>query len=233
MGRRLAFITLIALAGIFVPTSRTAALAARAKVVVMPREGHAGDTLYLSGSGFPPNRALTATFQCRGIYGYRPSDRGLRTDVDGQFLAYSGLRLRGVKPGDCLIRVSAGRASASSATAASATYTILPSTRPLSRCDTHICLQVKAILVRLSSGVQGNIAIEGWPGAWADVTVTSPHGGAQHRRVRLHWQGSATVQLLVAPGLNQGLKARVYVRARLGAVSGSGSQRFILIPGGR
>jgi hypothetical protein len=96
-----------------------------------------------------------------------------------------------------------------------------------------MCLQIKAALVRVSAGIQANITIQGWPGALADVAITHPGSKVQRRHVRLNWEGNATVRMLVAFGLQKELKARVYVRARLGAINGSGNAPFILIPGGR
>jgi hypothetical protein len=96
-----------------------------------------------------------------------------------------------------------------------------------------MCLTVSAVLVRLKTGVQGNVAIKGWPGALAGVTVARPGSKSERMQVRLDWEGTATLRLKVAPGLRKGVTERVAVSARLGRVTGSASAPFMVVPGGR
>jgi hypothetical protein len=81
--------------------------------------------------------------------------------------------------------------------------------------------------------VWGHIVVRGWPGASVNVTVQVPSEAAKRNLVRLDWDGMAALKLWVAPGLQRGLKARIQVRARLGHVSGGGTGRFYVLPGGR
>jgi len=225
--RRLALVALVGVVGLFVP-ARSVSSATRAIVIVMPHKGHIGDALYLSGAGFPPERELEVEYVCGSRFA--GTDAGPRADSHGQFVAYSRLRIRKAKPGNCSIHVDAGSARGA---AASARYTVLAPTQRLSRCDLQMCLQIKAALVRVSAGVQANLTIQGWPGALTDLTITDPGSKAQRGHVRLNWEGNATARMLVSFGLHKGLKGRVYAHARLGSISGSTSAPFILIPGGR
>jgi hypothetical protein len=92
---------------------------------------------------------------------------------------------------------------------------------------------VQAFLVRLKNGARGNIVISGWPGATADVTVARTPTGAKHREFRLNWRGVGSMSTPVAPGLLKGLKARVFVRAHLGRVSGQSVTAFHVMFGNR
>ena len=207
--------------------------AAHAHAIIAPKEGHAGSTAYLSGSGFSPNRQLVVSFSCfrkRG-FGITEPFQGPSTDSRGQFVAYPlHLAQSRVSTGPCKITA---RDTHTRGISASASYTIVAPKRPLTPCATRICLAVKASLVRLKSGAQGNIVIHGWPGASTTITIQAPGRTPQRKLIRLNWQGTGALKTLVAPGLNVGLKSRIQVRATLGKFFGSQSAHFIVIPGGR
>jgi hypothetical protein len=114
----------------------------------------------------------------------------------------------------------------------SARFRVMRSTAPLPFCAAHICLHVQALLMRLRSGAQGNIAVTGWPGAAVTVTVSYPNGSSKQRLVRLNWRGSGLVRLKVAPGLLKGTATRVTARARLGSSTGTTTRSFTVVPGG-
>ncbi|HEX6510121.1 MAG TPA: hypothetical protein VF221_21030, partial [Chloroflexota bacterium] len=112
-------------------------------------------------------------------------------------------------------------------------YSIRPAFQTLPRCALHMCLSVQAFLVRLKNGAKGNIVVSGWPGARADVTVARAERGAKFRHLWLDWRGVGVYKPWVAPGLLKGLRARVFVRARLGTVSGRDVTSFHVMFGGR
>jgi hypothetical protein len=203
-----------------------------AQLVVRPVEGHAGDTIYLSGAGFPAHNRLAITVACGS--GRRPAvstvTGGPATDARGQFMAYplQAMRLNVRQPETCRVTARPGSAARSAAT-----FTILPATHPLSPCAVRICVTATAVLVRVRSGTWGNIAIRGWPGARADVRVVPVARHAMARSIRLDWQGAGALRVWVAPGLKQALRARLLVSARLGRFAGSGTGTFAVMPGGR
>ncbi|MBV9281201.1 MAG: hypothetical protein JOZ41_14055 [Chloroflexi bacterium] len=211
------------------------------RLIVAPTEGHPGDVIYLSGGGFPPHTRLDIRGGCGGrgsgsvlvSHGAAVAIPGPTTDGHGQFVAYNGLTFKGTPPSRCTVQASLPAGKASGKTLASASYTVVAPGRPLGVCAAHMCLTVSAVLVRLTSGVQGNVAIKGWPGALAGVTVARPGSKSEHMQIRLDWEGAATLRLKVAPGLRKGVAERVAVSARLGRVTGSASAHFVVVPGGR
>ncbi len=112
-------------------------------------------------------------------------------------------------------------------------YTLVSLKRPLPRCAVRICLHIQAFLVRLKNGATGNIVISGWPGATVHVTIAKTEQGAKYRILRLNWRGVGGLRTSIAPGLIKGLQARVFVRARLGRVTGQGVSRFHVMLGNR
>ena len=87
--------------------------------------------------------------------------------------------------------------------------------------------------MRLRNGAKGNIVISGWPGATVHVTIARTEQGAKYRVLRLNWRGVGGLKTSIAPGLIKGLKARVFVRAQLGRVTGHGVSRFHVMFGNR
>lgn len=204
-----------------------------AHLIVSPSMGHAGDALYLSGAGYTPHWRLSILLACPDFVALNGSEsaEGPTTDANGRF---SGFRFRAFTPrkfGSC--RVYAGTEARNLARAPSQPYTILPHSRTLPRCVLAMCLHLKAQLIRLRTGAQANIVVAGWPGARVAITISDPAGPAVHRSMTLDWRGTRTVRLMVAPGLQRASKDRVSVSARLGAVTGTATAPFIILPGGR
>jgi hypothetical protein len=202
----------------------TAAAAGVSRLIVTPGQAHPGGWVFLSGTGFPPGRRLTIATTCGRALS---RSRGPLPNRFGRFSAFA-LRLSFPAPGPCAVT-----ASAAGDTATTHALSLIPAGRALARCAADICLSVQAFLIRLRRGASGRIVISGWPGAAADVTVARVERGATYRHVRLNWRGVASVKTWVAPGLLKGIQARIFVRARLGRVTGQTSAPFHVMLGGR
>jgi hypothetical protein len=226
---RLAF-ALLVLAIVGLPNALPVA-AGSAQLIAAPHAGHPGELTYVSGGGFPAHARISLFMTC--------ADSGIErapaavTDGHGAFsgVAVKAMPLPTKSAQPCSFVASSG--GKSSMRARSNTYWLYPPGRSLPRCAAQMCLSVKAFLVRLRNGAQGNITISGWPGATADVTVARVEAGAKFRRVRLNWRGLAQVRMWVAPGLIKGVMAQVYVQARLGRSVGQAKAPFHVMPGGR
>ena len=199
------------------------------QLIVAPAQGHPGDAIFLSGAGFGTNRTVSVDVRCGADA--RMSVTSTRADRAGHFV---GIRV-------ALHRAAfAGRCSFSAASSASpatrsrgAAYRVVPPGSPLSACSVRMCLHVQAFLVRLQNGARGNIIVSGWPGATADITIARTETGAKYNRLRLNWRGVGTLSTRIAPGLLKGLQARVFVRARLGTISGRRITPFHVMFGNR
>jgi hypothetical protein len=226
MKRYVVIAALVAPAMLGWPAQGTIASPTGPVLLLRPSQVHSGGTLYLSGAGFPPRARLYAKTNCG------PSAAlAQRTDAAGRFVA---ARFRA--PADtseryqrCSVQVYA----VGSTRVGQASFAQLPTTKPLVRCATSMCVHVRGALVRLKNYTQGNVVISGWPGAVVDVTVYGPSVATKHRRIHLGWDGGGKLRLTVAPGVQKAQNAHIMVHAHLGSVTGTAQGGFFLIPGGR
>jgi hypothetical protein len=203
--------------------------AAPPRLIVTPTQGHAGDQIFLSGSGFTAGQPVSIRLRCG-----RQLPSTVAMTMAGRLGRFAGAHIRLAAPGrvgKCVF--SAAPTAAPHVRTKAVPYTFVAPGRPLSRCALLMCLRVQAFLVRLKNDAKGNIVISGWPGAIADVTVARTPTGAKHRELRLNWRGVGSVSTVVAPGLLKGLKARVFVRAHLGRISGQSVTAFHVMFGNR
>jgi hypothetical protein len=229
MYARTAFLLAAALLTALAVMPRTAQAAAPMRLIVTPAQGHAGDPIFLSGSGFAARQPVSIFLRC----GSQSPAWVTATTANG-LGRFAGVRIRLSLPkrvGRCTF--SAASRTAPSTRTKARPYTFVPAGRPLAECTVHMCLRVQAFLVRLKNGARGNIVISGWPGAIADVTIARTQTGTKYRELRLNWRGVGSVTTPVAPGLLKGLKARVFVRAHLGRVRGQSVTSFHVMFGNR
>jgi hypothetical protein len=229
MRTRIAWRLLVALVVAVVVIPRGAAAATPMRLIVTPAEGHAGDPVYLSGSGFGAGLPVSIFLKC----GSQPKTHvsTARANKLGRFAA-SQIRLsRGTPAGRCEFS-AASQARPAMRTRESA-YALVPLQRALARCAVQMCLHIQAFLVRLRNGAKGNVVISGWPGATVHVTIARTEHGAKYRVLRLNWRGVGGLRTSIAPGLIKGLQARVFVSAQLGRVTGQAVSRFHVMFGNR
>jgi len=218
----------VALVVTVVRTPREVAAAGPLRLIVTPSQGHAGDAIFLSGSGFAPGRSAFIFLRCGS---QRPTRADIvRANSLGRFAGFQ-FHLPRVTAGRC--RFSAASSAVPDIRTRESLYTVVAPRRALARCAMQICLGIQAFLVRLKNGARGNIVISGWPGAVVHVTVARTEVGAKYRVLHLNWRGVGSMSTSIAPGLIKGLKARVFVHARLGRISGKGQARFHVMFGNR
>lgn len=210
-------------------TPHVLARSAHGQLVIAPLQVHPGGTLFLSGSGFAPRSSLHVQMRC-GKAPMMHEAGGPVTNARGQFVAFtvSSPRMRTARSESCMATVLGQHLLQ-----AHASYQLVGTNRALAACALRMCLKVTAILVRLRNYAQGNIAVSGWPGATADVTVIEPNGTLKRHHLVLDWRGAAALRLHIAPGLRKGVKAHVLVQARLGRITGVRTAPFGVLPGGR
>lgn len=208
----------------------TLASTPHSRLIAMPREAHGGTVIYLSGGGFVAGRSLSLTVACAG--GHTTYLPGPITDARGSFVAFRMAAPMLPRAHTAQCRVYAGRALRAKPPAGQipARFTLRPTGRPLGHCATHMCVGVTAALSLTQQGAQGTVVITAWPGAVASAAVIYPGGNVKYRGVKIGWQGSGAVRVRIAKRIKGALKARVYVTATLGPVSGTAGTRFIVLP---
>ncbi len=210
-------------------TPHVLARTAHGQLVIAPLQVHPGDTLFLSGSGFAARSSLHVQMRC-GTAPTMHEAGGPVTNSRGQFVGFaaSSPRMRITHSESCMTTV-VGQHSVQ----AHASYQLAATNHALPACALRMCLKVTAVLVKLRNYAQGNIAVAGWPGTAAEITVFEPNGTVKRRHLVLDWRGAGALRLRIAPGLRKGVKARVLVQARLGRITGLATAPFSVIPGGR
>ncbi len=189
-------------------------------LIAVPSEGHPGDTIYLSGSGFDPSAKLYITLACpdwyHNPYGNIEVLYGARTDEHGRFLAYRALRamaLIGVRSSLCQVYAS----DRSNPFAVSAPYAIRAPDEPLSKCARQICVTATAHV----AGSHLNMTVHGWPGAKVQVKITYPDGRVQHATTRLDWLGNRLLRVPLAERVTHQALPRFFVKASMDRAQGS------------
>lgn len=211
-----------------VSTPSRAAAASAPHLMVAPAQGHAGDPIFLSGSGFAPHLPVSIWLQCGTTERVVTT---IRANALGRFV---GFRLRlpnHNRSGTCAFWGASQPTP--SVRSRPIPYAFVPHGHSLTRCAIQMCLHVQAFLVRLKSGARGSVVVSGWPGAVVHVTIARTEHGAKSRVIYLNWRGVGSLSTPIAPGLLKGLQARVFVYAQLGHISGRGEARFHVMFGNR
>ena len=194
-------------------------------LIAVPLEGHAGDIVYLSGSGFDPSQKLFITLACPDWYhsfqGNVEVLYGLRTDKHGRFLGYRALRamtLSGAPSSACQIYASNG----GSPFAASTAYALKAHDEALGECTIKMCVTATPQMI----GAHLRLSIRGWPGAKANVTITYPDGRVQHAKTSLDWMGTQLLNLPLMERVPRRAQPRFSVTAVMDRVRGTVQGKF-------
>lgn len=204
---------------------------------VTPSEGHAGDTIDLSGSGFPAFTHLNLLMACPNwqaenaeILGNVVILPGPTTDIHGQFsgVLIHAIHLHGLSQSTCQIQASFG--DNPFAVDIPAVYLIVQHGQPLrlGRCQRQLAvcgLQVQPRQVR--SGYDEKISLRTWPGALVSTTYTYPNKNQTTDYHHADWTGAVhwTKRISAAVG-----SAQVKVSAALGPMAGGHSTaRFTIV----
>jgi hypothetical protein len=215
-------------------------------LLVKPGEAYVGGQLYLSGSGFLPHVRETITFACpdaqRAVLiknGTIEQIQGPITDDKGNFVRYS-FRFSPIPQVTSAIQCSvyANYGSNFFGVDIPGTYTVVPTNESLGACSLRMCsIGVRPMPERVHAGLYEVITIsDGWGGALAAVSVSYAGVKSQFQpapqRQELDWKGTARFKFLVPTRVTSSdaaVAAKVTVRVRLGAVTGSSRGYFTVI----
>ncbi|HZS93293.1 MAG TPA: hypothetical protein VFA78_00715 [Chloroflexota bacterium] len=201
------------------------------EITAEPLDGHAGDPIYLSGTGFPKNTNLEITMVCPRILtpGYVNNTEiwypGPRTNSQGSFVGYkiNAIKLTGMKSSPCTIYSSNGANPLGVDIPES--YRIFARTQQLPSSATRMTAAVRTSPAQAHGGQMETVSLsQGWPGAY--TTVYLKYGGLTlSKSLRLNASGAGRVRWQLGH-VRGAVSARVSVRMRLGRYKGNGAQRF-------
>lgn len=195
--------------------------------LAVPSEGHGGNVVDLSGSGFVPGYHVYVGIACekgggpwvRGpVVPKNGTFRGVIYPVPSWISAPSTCRFCALqdidwhRDGDGVGPVPP-----------SVAYALVAKDAPVPWCVTHICMTVAYRRI----GSQDLLLVTGWPGAKGSATVSI---GKQYRRqfsFKFTWQGTAVLTLTHAARF-RGKTAAVAMSATLGGVTGSDTESLRL-----
>jgi hypothetical protein len=239
MSRRLLVLTLPAVFVALFAAARPRAIAGNLYPVLraVPFEGHAGDPIDLSGSGYPPHKGLYAFMACPNPFSptVEPYDNmkfftGIMTDNRGDF---AGFVLKAIQvhhellPYSCRIYVG-GATVNPYGDAIPATFTELPKSQHIP-ASARFSVQTTSLPRRVRSGLREHITLGGWPGSTANVVVTSGRSRLHQRRVILDWTGAGAWNLRVDAPQARSAVLHVRATARLGAMASSSTSQFQVV----
>ena len=194
-------------------------------LIAEPTEGHTGDTVFLSGSGFPPGAQPSIALACpdwsNNPHGNISLIAGPVADARGRFVAFAALRamtLVGVQSSPCHIYASYGI----NPLGPYALYTIKAPEEQLDQCARVICVKADAVL----SGSKVKITVTGWPGARTVIKITYPSGKVQKLKMQLSWKGQGLLRATVEERVTSGSPAHYQVQASLNHISGIAKGHF-------
>lgn len=243
-GRRLGS-KLARLVGVIVPVCLFASGSAAAGSVnsltqlkVTPNEGHAGDLIDLSGSGFPPFTHLNIVMGCPSYLAQNAVQLknvtilpGPISNIHGEFSGFliRAIRLHGMPFSPCQIQASVG--DNPFGVDIPAVYFIQQSGKPLklTQCQRHLCvqhLQVRPHQVR--SGYDEKISLRTWPGATVATTYTYPDNRQTIDYHRADWTGTARWTKRIVGQTATGA-VEVKATASLGPMSGAKTAKFTIV----
>lgn len=205
---------------------------------VTPSEGHAGDLVDLSGSGFPPNARMSILMACPTWQAQNAVRLGNVVIMDGptsnargQFsgFLFRAIRLHGIPASTCQIEASVGDNPFEVDIPAVYLVAAPGQTLKLSPCQRHLCvqhLQVQPHQVR--SGYDETISLRTWPGATVTTTFTYPDNRHSVDYHRADWTGVVRWTKRIAGAAAAGA-VQVRTTAALGSMSGARTSKFTIV----
>ena len=213
---------------------------------VWPFEGHAGDTFYLSGSGYLPNNKLSFLVACPNrtdpnVWRFHNWElyEGPTTNENGDFsgFAISGFALNGIASSPCEITANyltppPDLTRQLFVCTHCGLYYIVPRGKALPARARSIAGRVTATPQKVRAGVHEKISVtQSWGGATARVFIRYPH---QKRRliteIHLNWRGVGERTVLIdnAAAQQPGI-AGVSVAFSLGDKQGGANTTFTVV----
>lgn len=222
-----------------VDSQRVTATAALSQLRVTPPEGHTGDLIDLSGSGFPAYTHLNILMACpnwQAPNAVRLNNvaiiAGPETDWRGQFGGFlmRAIRLHEIPQSTCQIVASVG--DNPFGVDIPAVYLIRQKGQALQLrgCKKRLCvakLRVEPEQVR--SGYDEKISVQTWPGATVTTYYSYPGNQTRVDRHRADWTGSArwtkpVTSRVPGPGVVQ-----VRSTAALGSMTSTRTAKFTIV----
>lgn len=223
------------------------------QIIARPRIGHAGDPIFLSGSGFPPNFRLTVFMGCPDITDPKVYQSGNfvfqqlpPTNEHGTFagVPFGPLTLHSLQVGQdsvpCRIytigQYDAGKETGSGNGTIGPTlpgsYTAYIPGASLPRGSSAIKGSIRARPARVHAGVLENITVHSdWGGAAATVTIRYPHSKPMvvSKGLKVDWRGDRHLQIRVgATGIQPG-QVSVSARFQQGPYRGDTRGSFVVV----
>jgi hypothetical protein len=245
MRRHLAILALSGFLGSLVAVRQAPAHATVAVSVLRatPYEGHAGDVIDLSGAGFQPHIHLYVMMACPNWYAPHvadygnilmiPGDQGPVTDANGEFAGYlfHALQLHHAVRGESGCEIYTSDGNEPFGPDVPAPYTVLsPSTHVSKPCVVHMCVSVRPSPRAVRAGLVETLALKGWPGAQAQVSVSFPGNKPFFQAGRtLNWSGEASIRFRVTATVGGLTRADVRVRAHLAHSDAQRKSEFVVV----
>ncbi|MGH2442252.1 MAG: hypothetical protein ACRDFX_03690 [Chloroflexota bacterium] len=230
-------VVLIAGSGGLTSQNRVQADSNYAVLLASPFEGHSGNVVHLSGSGFTPSTRLYLSWVCprwdipsaAQLHNFGQAV-GPVTDASGNFAGFPlhDVSLHGLSRSPC--QFYANYVNGLVAPLIPALYTIVPHGERLSSYATRIIGSAAVVQRANRSHRQDIVRIRTrghtWGGAMAAVTIRFQNATIR-RKVPLDWEGQAAFPITVPSGSSQAGKARVHVHFHLGSFGGTTNAFFI------
>lgn len=196
-------------------------------LVLAPIEGHSGDTVYLSGSGWPPYKRLYLSMACpdwtkRDAFqyqNYKFQPEGPPTNGQGRFRAFPFqiLTLHHFRSLSCSIYATPGGSSDNPFSPKSPpTYFILSSEQPARTQWRTPWVHMKAFPRQVRSGLFETVTVNSWPGSTADITVSYPGAPSLHQRIPMDLNGNGRTQFRVTLHSGASVTGTIQVRVSIG-----------------
>lgn len=214
-----------------------------------PIQGHSGDTIYMSGSGFLPDTQLAFVIACPNIfsesaytyhnwelYGGPPNNPPV-TNQHGDFAGYpiKGFQLnpKGPPSSPCTITARYPDQEVPFVCDQCALYDIAPPSTPIAARYRLITGHVKATPQQVHAGLSERISVtKSWGGATAAVYVRYPHQSKARKVTSFHldWEGNGNrlVPIDQSAAQQPGV-ANVSVAFTLGPRHGTAATSFTVV----
>lgn len=241
MKARLAAVSAVFGLVLMAPWSSASGSSAVAVMRVTPYQGHSGDLVDLSGSGFLPRVQMYVMMACPNaadpfMYAHRNFVGPLLgpiTDANGEFAGFlfRAPKLAGIPNAGCTVyEVDPQHNQPFGAPGAiPGVYTIVRPGVKLARCQRTLCVtKVVAAPRRIRAGLKEHIMVKGWPGARVDTVFTYPSKQPEHHVAHLDWTGTYSLTETVPSALPNQMSVRVTVHASLGKMTDTRQGSFIV-----
>ncbi len=205
---------------------------------VTPAEGHAGNLIDLSGSGFPALTHLNILMACPSYQaenavrlGNVVIMAGPTSNARGQFsgFLFRAIHLHGIPFSTCLIQASVGDNPFGVDVPAVYFIQQFGKALKLTHCQQRLCVQQLRVQPhQVRSGYDETIRVRTWPGATVTTTYTYPDNRQTVDYHRAGWTGAIRwTKRIAAPTATGAVEVRA--TAALGPMTGVKTAKFTIV----